>query len=117
MLIVFSVFFFAVSASAQEPESKSVQVKGKETVTIAVESMQCGTCKKAVEKALKKVDGVEAVRVDLEAGKATVTYTPALTTFSSLETAITKAGYTANDKKADPEAYEKLDDCCKLPED
>lgn len=32
------------------------------------------------------------------------------------ELIFTKAGYDANDKRADPEAYEKLDECYKVTE-
>lgn len=37
-----------------------------------VQGMTCGHCKKAVETALRSVDGVTSVEVDLDAGRARV---------------------------------------------
>lgn len=42
------------------------------TTELTVSGMTCGHCEKAVEGALKGVPGVQNVRVDLQAGKATV---------------------------------------------
>jgi hypothetical protein len=40
-----------------------------------------------------------------------------VTDLNKIENAITAAGYDADNKKANPDAYAKLDDCCKKPED
>lgn len=40
--------------------------------TILIEGMSCGHCVKAVEGALKELDGVKSVVVDLEGKKAVV---------------------------------------------
>ena len=60
------------------------------------------------------VDGVKSVEVDLEAKTAKVTFAAKVTNVPALELAVANAGYAANDKKADPEAYEKLAECCKV---
>lgn len=39
---------------------------------LKIEGMTCGHCKKAVEEALRGVEGVEEVHVDLERGHARV---------------------------------------------
>ena len=39
---------------------------------LTIEGMTCGHCKKAVEDALRSVEGVTTVEVDLEAGRARV---------------------------------------------
>ncbi len=70
-----------------------------------------------IEKALKSLDGVKSAQVDLKRKVVAVEFMTSKLDLGKIETAITKAGYAANDKKADPEAYEKLDECCKLPED
>ncbi len=80
---------------------------------ISVPTIVCGKCVKNVTKALKKVDGVYEVKVDLDSKKASVSFDNTKTTVSDLENAITAAGYDANNKTADSNAYEKLDDCCK----
>ena len=104
---------------AQDTQSTTSDVQSAlvTTTVIKVESLQCGSCVRTVEKALKAVSGVETAKVNLKKKTATVTYLPATTTLASLEKAITMSGYSANDKKADPDAYEKLDDCCKIAEE
>ncbi|SFJ91129.1 copper chaperone [Halobacillus dabanensis] len=42
--------------------------------TLKVEGMTCGHCKSAVEGALKEVDGVDDVNVDLETGNVKVSH-------------------------------------------
>jgi hypothetical protein len=46
-----------------------------------------------------------------------VNFDKSVTNLGKIENAITAVGYDANSKKADPDAYSKLDDCCKLPQD
>ena len=47
--------------------------KATNTFEVSIEGMCCKNCVKAVEKRLKKIDGVESVKVDVEKGKAWVT--------------------------------------------
>lgn len=81
--------------------------------TIKVPTMVCGSCVTTVTNALKKVDGVKTAKVDLKKKTATVTYASTKVTVDKLEKAISEAGYDANTIKRNPEAYEKLDACCK----
>ncbi len=107
-IFMLAVFFVVGCAK----KSELVEVKFQ-TASIKVESAQCGTCATAITKALKGVEGVDKAEVDIKTKTASVTFLPAKTSLASLEDAITNVGYTANDKKADPKAYEKLDECCK----
>ncbi len=84
-----------------------------ETVAIKVESAKCEACVNTITDALEEVEGVQKAEVDLEKKLATVHFIPAKVDLQQLETAIVNAGYDANDKKRNPEAYEKLPDCCK----
>lgn len=90
---------------------------GQKTAEISISTVQCGTCSKTIKKALNKIDGVITVDVDIKNKKATITYNDSKITLEQIENTITRAGYDANDKKADPSAYQELDDCCKLPKD
>jgi len=63
-----------------------------ETLTIGVEGMTCASCVARVERALKKVPGVEGASVNLATEKATVSFGPAVGA-ESLLTAIENAGY------------------------
>lgn len=91
--------------------------KNIEHTMIKIPSSQCETCEKNLNKALKKVAGVEKFKVDIEGKVIHINYDKNVTSVSKIENAITSAGYDANDKKADPTAYDKLDNCCKKPED
>lgn len=78
---------------------------------------QCEMCVKTIKKGLKKVDGVEKVDVNLEKSEVKVVFDDEDTNENEIKIALTKLGYKADDLKADAKAYDKLSDCCKLPED
>ncbi len=114
-----SLFITAILAvgivSAQLKQSVDAAKAGGPILktTIEVPTIVCGSCVKTVTKALKNVDGVKTAKVDLKKKTATVTYASAKVTVDKLEKAIADAGYDANNVKRNPEAYEKLDACCK----
>lgn len=64
--------------------------------TIAVSGMTCDHCKAAVERALKKVAGVQSVEVDRIAGSAKVDWDDTVTKREQLVQCITDSGYPAN---------------------
>ncbi len=64
-----------------------------ETKVLKIDGMSCGHCKQAVTTALKEVAGVAAVEVDLEGGKATVSYDPDKATEAAMKEAVEEAGY------------------------
>ena len=88
-----------------------------DVTVIKLPTIQCDNCKKNITKALNKVDGVSGFAISVEGKTAKIKFDKSKTDISKIENAITAAGYDVNDKKADPEAYAKLDDCCKLPKD
>lgn len=61
--------------------------------TLNVQGMTCGHCKKSVEGALKKLDGVSAAEVDLEAGKVSVTFNESKVNVDAMKEAIEDQGY------------------------
>ncbi len=60
------------------------------TQTYRVTGMTCGGCAKHVEKALRQVDGVAKVAVDLAKGTATV---EGSATLEAMAGSVAKAGY------------------------
>jgi len=82
---------------------------------IKLSTMQCGMCKSTIENGLSKVDGIVKVNVDVETKVGHVTYKASMVDLPGIEKAIASLGYDANDTKSDPEAYSKLDACCKIP--
>ncbi len=85
--------------------------------TISIPTAQCDQCKSNIEKALDKLSGIQSKDVDVDNKVVTLDFDKTKLTLAKIELAITSAGYEANDKLADPNAYSKLDDCCKLPQD
>jgi len=102
---------------SKDENMKTSTDKNAEHVTVKLPTMQCSICKKNIEKAVNKVPGTIDVNVDKNEKVAHVNFDKSKTDLSRIEKAITMAGYDANDKKADPDAYQNLDDCCKLPKD
>ena len=64
-----------------------------EQVVLRVGGMSCVSCVTTVEKALRALDGVVGVTVNLATEKAYVTYNPGLITTADMKTAIESAGY------------------------
>ena len=72
-------------------ERKVVSVS--DTITYRVPGMSCGHCKAAVTNELERVEGVEAVSVDLDTKLVTVSGTALAD--AELRAAIDEAGYEA----------------------
>ncbi len=70
------------------------------TVTLSIPGMNCAACPITVKKALEKVAGVQAVKVDLDARTATVSFDDAKTGIGQLTRATAQAGYPATVREA-----------------
>ncbi|MDQ6957463.1 MAG: heavy metal-associated domain-containing protein [Mariprofundaceae bacterium] len=69
-----------------------------QTASIQVDGLSCPFCAYGLEKNLKKVNGIESVKIDMKTGKATVTMQANTeVTDKSLRQAVKKAGFTARD--------------------
>ena len=62
-------------------------------VTIFVPDISCGTCKDAIEGALRPLPGVRAADVDVAARRVRVSYDEAAITRAALDAAIAEQGY------------------------
>lgn len=80
-----AAFLFAVplGALAAEPQ----------TVVLDVQNMTCELCPITVKKALDKVPGVAATKIDLAKKTATVRFDPERANVAALVKATTNAGY------------------------
>ncbi|WP_458209202.1 heavy-metal-associated domain-containing protein [Haladaptatus sp. NG-SE-30] len=65
-----------------------------ETVQYRVLDFDCPTCASNVERALKKVDGVESVEVHYTTGRVEIQYDEGATDASGFEQTIQQQGYT-----------------------
>ncbi len=102
LLIIF-VLSLLVSAMAK-PKSENVKFQSNPV---------CTMCKSRIETALQKVDGVLASLVNLNNGKISVKFDPAITNAENLKSSILNLGYSVNGTQPDKEALDKLPDCCK----
>ena len=67
-----------------------------ETIRFPVSGMTCGSCVSRITRALRRVDGVTRVAVDLRRETATVSREPALVSNAALSAAVAEAGYEAD---------------------
>jgi mercuric ion binding protein len=72
----------------------------------------CGMCKKKIEGALKKNDGVTKKEWSPETKMLTVSYNPAKITLVQIKQKIADVGYDTDDVHAKADAYNNLDKCC-----
>ena len=63
--------------------------------TLQITGMTCASCVNAVQKAIKKLDGVQEASVNLATEKATVIYDPDKVRIPQIQDAVSRAGYKA----------------------
>lgn len=66
-------------------------------IDFAVKGMTCAACVGAVERALKGLEGVLNVTVNLASEKASVEYVPSIVSFTDFKRVVAEAGYTAEE--------------------
>lgn len=88
------------------------QAKAFDVAKIQVNGIQCDMCVETIEKAVGSLDGVQKVKVDLDAKAATIEYMPTKLTQSRIEDVIAGIGYDANGTKRNETAYKSLPACC-----
>jgi Cu+-exporting ATPase len=67
-----------------------------ETIRFPVWGMTCGSCVNRITRAVRKLDGVTKVTVDLRRETVTVRREPALVSNAALAAAVAEAGYEAD---------------------
>jgi Cu+-exporting ATPase len=77
-----------------------------ETIRFPVAGMTCGSCVARIERTVKRVVGVESVRVSLRNETMTVRRDPALVSNAALAQAVEAAGYRADADRAEPATAE-----------
>ena len=69
-------------------------------IEIDILGMTCASCSAAVERAVKKLDGMKSVSVNLATNRGSFEYDPAVLKLSQIKTAITNAGYTLKETES-----------------
>src|SRR5512145_2946871 len=70
-------------------------------ITLPITGMTCANCSAAVERNLKKVNGVQSAAVNLSSERATVEFDPQLSTLDDLIGRVQRAGYGVAEGEAD----------------
>ncbi len=99
--------------SATVSAQKTVQKAIIKTSIACDHCKACPSCGGLLEKTLLKNTGVQMITLDEKKMTIEVIYNSKKTDLATIKTAISKLGYDADDVKADPSGYEKLDGCCK----
>ena len=75
-----------------------------DAVRLPIEGMTCGSCVGRIERAVKKIVGVESVRVSLRDESMIVRRDAALVSNAALAQAVADAGYRTDPHRAEPAA-------------
>jgi len=109
--VVYNAETLTVTAIKEAVEKAGYEVREQakgSTVTIPIGGMTCAACSARVEKAVRKLEGIESATVNLATEKATVVYNPRTLRLSTIKEAITKAGYQALEVSKDTADEDKL---------
>jgi copper chaperone len=68
----------------------------KERTVISVDGMSCMHCVKSIETAVRNLEGVAQVNVDLKAKTVAVSYDPAAVKLEEIKEVIEEQGYEVN---------------------
>ncbi len=89
----------ACKLAEKEAAQISSQKIGPKEITLGVSGMTCSACALNIEKVLKKKEGVDSVAVNLELGRAKVSFDPSIITPKEIEEAIESIGYKVEKDK------------------
>ena len=85
-------------------ETATVPATGAATCDLRVGGMDCASCAASIERALRRLDGVQDVRVDVVGGKVRVGYAAGALARGDLAGAVRRAGYAVHDDTTAPGA-------------
>lgn len=81
------------------PDLAGADVLGVKSCDFRVGGMDCASCAASVEGALKRLEGVQDVRVDVMGGRVRVTYPEGKVARGDLSGAIRRVGYQVEDER------------------
>jgi Zn2+/Cd2+-exporting ATPase len=85
------------SDTAHTADPISAPPGGVASCTLGVEGMDCSSCAESVGKALRSLEGVQDVRVDVVGGRVAVSYAEGKLARGDLVGAVTRVGYRVRD--------------------
>jgi len=111
-ILIIAISFFAINLSAQTKTSDAAVQSEIKTAKFKT-SAECGMCKKTIEKALKKTEGVTYSKLHVPTKILKVKFDSDKICEEDIRAVVASVGYDADDVEADPKAYKKLPKCCK----
>lgn len=109
VFLIGAFFLFSNTTFAQKTNQKAV-IK---TTLHCDHCKACETCGELFKTEMLKINGIKMYELDDKAMTFTIYFNSKKTTLQAIKEGISKLGYDADEIKADPEAYENLDGCCK----
>lgn len=106
--IKLTLFLFFAVVSVSFAQQKTVDKAVIKTPTVL-----CEDCQTRLEDYIRREPGIASVKVDYRKKITTITYLTDRNNIEQLKTAISNAGFDADDITADEEAYKKLPKCCR----
>jgi len=107
-LLLAVLFCTSSNTAAQKTEKAVIQTK-----LHCDHCKGCGTCGKMFEAEFHKIKGLKKYHLNEAAMTFTIYYDITQTNLMEIKKTIAQLGYDADEIKADPEADQKLDRCCK----
>ncbi len=102
IVVTITVLFFSIaSAQTTTLSDATIKVYGN-----------CETCQRRIEKAAKKVKGVESAQWDSKSKMLMLKYDSTQTSEKEVEEKIALAGHDTKNQKASDKAYNDLPGCC-----
>lgn len=99
--------FLGVEDKKEEAKAVDEKIVGGQKVAIGITGMHCASCVLKIEDSLRKVNGVQDVKVNFALGRAYVNFNPQQVSRVDLDNAIVKAGYQPIKKDIERETRER----------
>lgn len=109
-ILVVLVMTVSATGSAQQ---KAVQKAVIKTTITCDHCKACETCGGLLEKKLLKTKGIQMITLNEQKATIEVIFNSKKTDLPAIRKATSDLGYDADEIKANPEGYQKLDGCCK----
>lgn len=123
ILSVAVVMAIGLTSCKNETKQETTETKTEVSKDIAMADISfgvrgnCGMCKKTIEKAANKVEGVANATWDVDKKKIDVSFDDAKTDEMAIHNAIAASGYDTEKVSGNEEAYSNLPGCCKYEHD
>ena len=123
ILSVAVVMAIGLTSCKNETKQETTETKTEVSKDMAMADISfgvrgnCGMCKKTIEKAVNKVEGVASANWDVDKKKIDVSFDDTKTDAMAIHNAIAASGYDTEKVAGSEEAYSNLPGCCKYEHD